>query len=168
MDKIGIFYGSSTGNCQTIADLLKQEIDQKLTCVYDVAFANPTYLTKYKNLIFGISTWGIAELQEDWSDFLTEIEEIDLKNKKIALYGLGDQKTYADSFVDAMGLLYDFLIKKNCSFVGYWPLDSYSFQSSKAIRNGKFVGLPLDEDMQPEHSMQRIKSWVKMLKTEFY
>nr|MBA3924398.1 flavodoxin FldA [Nostocaceae cyanobacterium] len=38
---------------------------------------------------------------------------------------------------------------------------------SKAVRDGKFVGLALDEDNQSELTAERIKAWAAQLKGEF-
>jgi len=51
--------------------------------------------------------------------------------------------------------------------VGYWPADGYDFTESKALRDGKFVGLALDEDNQSDLTDERIKAWVAQLKPEF-
>jgi flavodoxin I len=51
--------------------------------------------------------------------------------------------------------------------VGYWSSDGYDYESSRAERNSKFVGLALDEDNQSELTDSRIKQWVEQLKTEF-
>ena len=167
MKRIGIFYGSSTGNCQTIADLLKNELGEEKTDIFDVAFAKPTDLNKYDNLIFGISTWGSADLQEDWMEFLSGLDSFIHNGKKIALYGLGDQHTYSDTFADGMGILYEWLIARNCHIVGHWPVDGYNFKNSKALKNGKFVGLVIDEDVQFKYSSSRVKKWVEILRNEF-
>ena len=37
---------------------------------------------------------------------------------------------------------------------------------SKSIADGKFVGLPCDEDQQPELSEERVNAWVSQLKSE--
>jgi flavodoxin I len=51
--------------------------------------------------------------------------------------------------------------------VGYWSTDGYDFSDSKALRNGKFCGLALDDDNQPDLTDKRIQQWVGQLKTEF-
>jgi hypothetical protein len=51
--------------------------------------------------------------------------------------------------------------------VGYWPTDGYDFSESKAVRDGKFVGLAIDEDNQSELTDSRVKSWVSQLKRDF-
>ncbi|RMF69726.1 MAG: flavodoxin FldA, partial [Cyanobacteria bacterium J069] len=49
----------------------------------------------------------------------------------------------------------------------YWPTDGYDFNESKAVRDGKFVGLAIDEDNQSDLTTERIQSWVAQLKREF-
>lgn len=51
--------------------------------------------------------------------------------------------------------------------VGYWSTDGYEFTDSKALRDGKFVGLALDEANQSDLTQERIKAWVAQLKQEF-
>ncbi len=167
MEKTGIFYGSSTGNGQLIAEIIRKKLGIRISDVHDVARAKITDLLSYNNIIMGISTWGNGEMQEDWKDFVSELDSINLSDKKIALYGLGDQYFYYNNFVDGMGVLYELLTCQNCSIVGSWPLEGYWFENSKAVRNGSFVGLVLDEDMQSEHTEERLKKWIKQLKREF-
>ncbi|NMG60515.1 flavodoxin FldA, partial [Geitlerinema sp. P-1104] len=51
--------------------------------------------------------------------------------------------------------------------VGYWPTDGYEFEESKAVRDGKFVGLALDEDNQSEMTEERVQAWTSQLKSAF-
>lgn len=168
MEKTGIFFGSSTGNGQLIAKIIRKKLGISNSDVHDVAEAKITDLLLYDNIIMGVSTWGNGEMQEDWKDFVSQLDSVNLSDKKIAIYGLGDQYFYCDNFVDGMGILYEHLALKNCSIVGSWPLDGYRFENSKAVRNGNFVGLVLDEDMQSEFTENRLKKWIKQLKREFY
>jgi flavodoxin long chain len=167
MKKIGIFYGSSTGSCEVIAKLIKAEFANTPVDLYDVMRTNPHQMNEYSNLILGLSTWDNGSLQEDWDDFLIHMDEIDFRNKTIALYGLGDQANFPDNFVDGMGILYHQLKDKKCKFVGHWPLDGYDFTKSKAIINNYFVGLAIDEDAQYEKTNERVKKWVMQLRKEF-
>lgn len=66
-----------------------------------------------------------------------------------------------------MGMLEEKIAALGGKTVGYWSSDDYDYESSKAERNGKFVGLALDEDNQSELTDSRIKQWVEQLKTEF-
>ena len=69
-----------------------------------------------------------------------------LTGKKVAFFGLGDQKRYPDHFVDGMGLLYDKVKPLGLQIVGTWPKDGYDYQASAGEVDGHLVGLALDED----------------------
>lgn len=166
MVKIGIFFGSSTGNAEFIADRIQAEFGEALADVHNIDAAEKKELEQYKYLIFGTSTWGLGDLQDDWDDFSEELKEVDLSKKKIAFFGLGDQEVYAHSFVNGMGHLYD-LVSKRTNVVGEWPTTNYRYQHSNAIRNGKFVGLAIDYDNDKAKTEKLIQQWVKILKKEF-
>jgi len=50
--------------------------------------------------------------------------------------------------------------------MGFTSTDGYDHSSSKAERDGKFVGLLCDEDNQSELSEGRANDWVAQLKEE--
>jgi len=106
-------------------------------------------------------------LQSDWEDFFDELDTIDFTGKKVAYFGEGDQVGYPDTFQDAMGMLEEKIVERGGETVGYWSTDGYEFTDSKALRDGKFVGLALDEDNQSDLTDERIKTWVSQLKQEF-
>jgi flavodoxin I len=96
-----------------------------------------------------------------------ELNTVDFSEKKVAYFGPGDQLGYEDNFVDAIGILESKISALGGVTVGYWSIDGYDFQQSTAVKNGKFVGLPLDELNQPDLTLERIKTWVTQLKQEF-
>lgn len=165
MKKIGIFYGSSTGNTEVVAEKLKELFGEAAEAA-NIDTASKEDLEKYDYLIFGTSTWGIGDMQDDWEDFIDALEDVDLSKKKVALFGLGDQINYPESFVDGMGSLYD-AIYDRVDIVGAWPLDSYTFKESAAVKNDKFVGLAIDKENQGELTDDRLKKWVDMLRKAF-
>ncbi|MCA1992231.1 MAG: flavodoxin FldA [Coleofasciculus sp. S288] len=168
MAKIGLFYGTQTGNTQTAAELIQQEFGgDSVVDLHDIADAESSDFEEYDFIIIGCSTWNIGELQSDWEGFYDELDNIDFSPKKIAYFGTGDQISYADNFQDAIGILEEKISSLGGTTVGYWSIDGYEFNESKAVRNGKFVGLAIDEDNQAELSNSRIKSWVAQLKQEF-
>lgn len=99
-----IFYASSTGNTSNISEIIAKELDIENN--FEISDKNINDIKIYDNLIFGISTWGDGDLQDDWEDLFEEFCQIDFTNKTVALFGLGDQVDYPDTFVDAMGILY--------------------------------------------------------------
>jgi flavodoxin I len=167
MANIGIFYGSTTGNTEKVADLLQTAFGKENADVFNVDVAELKDLEKYRYLIFGVSTWGVSDLQDDFEDFMEIVNEVDFSGKKVALFGLGDQSTYTDTFVDAMGILYGFLKKKGVKIVGFVPRSGYNFTNSLATVKDKLAGLAIDEEFESHLTAQRIKDWVEMLKKEF-
>jgi len=120
-----------------------------------------------KKIIIACPTWDIGQLQSDWEGYYPELDEVDFSGKKVAYFGAGDQEGYADNFQDAMGILESKISELGGKTVGYWSTDGYDFNESQAVKNGKFVGLALDEDNQAELTDERISTWVKQLKSEF-
>ena len=167
MQNIGIFYGSSTGNTEAAAKQIQKELGADIVKTFDVVNAKANDIEQFPNVIFGASTWGIGDIQDDFEDFLSEIASANLGGKKAAIFGYGDQDTYADSFVDAIGLIYEALENKGCEVVGKTSIEGYEYDESKAEVNGQFVGLPLDEENQSDLTDERIKSWVEQLKNQF-
>ncbi|BAZ20359.1 flavodoxin [Kalymmatonema gypsitolerans NIES-4073] len=51
---------------------------------------------------------------------------------------------------------------------GFCSTDGYDFNESKALKNGKFVGLALDEDKQSDLTQERVKTWVVQVKKRFF
>jgi len=121
----------------------------------------------YDNLILGVPTWFDGELPNYWDEFLPELEDLDLKGKTIALFGLGDQKGYPENFGDAVGIMAELLLQNNAAIVGYTDVEGYSYQSSRAEINGQFYGLLLDQENQARLSGERIKNWVEILRKKF-
>jgi flavodoxin I len=161
--RIGVFYGSSTGDTERIALLIQNKIGPDNVLLHNIIESKSEDLNSYPFLIFGISTWGIGKIQEDWELFLQDVKILDISGKKIALFGLGDQESYPDTFADAVGILYDILISSGCSVVGEWPVSGYNYISSKAERNGRFIGLVLDERNQPELTEPRVDLWLRKI-----
>jgi flavodoxin I len=166
MEPIGIFYGSTYGMTEKSAEKIKKAFGRAKVDIYNLATATVEDMKKYKNLIFGTSAWGIGEMQDDWEKFIDHLPEMDFSERKLALFGLGDQKEYPESFVDGLGTLYCRLPDKS-GVVGEWPIEGYDFYFSLANKEGKFVGLVLDDHHQKDLSEGRIKKWVAQLKKEF-
>jgi flavodoxin I len=168
MAKIGLFYGTQTGNTQTIAELIQKEMGgSSVVELNDIANASPSDFDPYEAIIVGCPTWNIGELQADWEGFYDELDDMSFQGKKVAYFGAGDQVGYADNFQDAMGILEEKITSVGGTTVGYWSTEGYDFNESRAVRNGKFVGLAIDEDNQSDLTSSRVKSWVAQLKQEF-
>ncbi|WP_020611226.1 flavodoxin [Sediminispirochaeta bajacaliforniensis] len=164
MSKIAIFYGSTTGNTKDVAERIQNALgDAEL---FDIADTSVEKMEEYDAVVVGTSTWGAGDLQDDWEMAVGKLGGVTLAGKKMAFFGLGDQESYSDTFVDGMGQLYDAFAKKDVSCIGQWPTDGYDFEESSAVRDNAFVGLALDEDNQSDLSDGRIASWAEQVKKE--
>ncbi len=161
MKPTAIIYGSSLGNTRYVAEKLHQYIPD--ANLYPAEEVTPEIINNHTNLILGASTWGVGLLQDEFENFLALLLQCDIKGKTIALFGLGDQQNYPDTFCDGMGKLFKMLENREVNFVGAWPADEYDFSTSKAFQNGKLVGLALDEDNEPDLTDYRLKKWSKQI-----
>lgn len=159
--KMGIFYGSSTGNTEFAAKLIKEEMQDLASEIRDVRNAEPDELVEYDLLFLGVSTWNIGEMQDDWADFLPRLQGLDLTGKKVALFAQGDAQGYPYNFLDAMGELWEALQPLGAELVGTWPTAGYEFEESRALLDADhFVGLGLDEDNEADLTEERIHAWL--------
>jgi len=164
MAGIGIFYGSSTGNTKDVSVKLQEALGGDLHNITDV---DVDTISGYHHLVFAASTWGAGDLQDDWEDFFPNLDDVDFSGKKVGIMGLGDQENYGDTFVDGMLVLAEKIEEKGGSVVGFTSTDGYNYDNSEAEKDGKFIGLVIDEDGQSDKTDARIKAWVAVLKKEF-
>ena len=167
MSKIGLFYGTQTGKTEIIAEMIRDEFGDNAVELHDMAQVDVSDFDGYTKLIIASPTWNIGELQSDWDGFFPELDSMDFKGKTVAYFGTGDQIGYADNFMDAIGILEEKISALGAKTIGYCSVDGYDFSDSKAVKNGKFVGLAIDEDNQSELTEERVRAWVAQVKREF-
>jgi len=163
-----LLYSTTTGNTETCAGYIAAETGLEAA---DIADVSDDDIAGADALICGAPTWhtGADEQRSgtEWDSFLYErLPNLDLSGKTIAIFGLGDQAGYGDNFCDAMGELYDLMTAKGAKCVGATSTDGYDHTDSKSIRDGKFVGMPFDEDNQYDLSEGRAKAWIEQCKSE--
>lgn len=172
MSKIGIFFGSDTGNTRRVAKSIAKKLGDLADAPVNVNKATVEDVLKYDALIFGTPTLGDGELPgltsggsaESWEEFLPQLKGADMSGKVVALFGLGDQEGYGHEFVDALIFLYETVTENGAKVVGSWPTDGYEFEASKAIVDGDFVGLVIDHDNQSDLTDERVDSWLDIVK----
>lgn len=176
MARIGLFFGSNTGNTRKVAKQIKKRFDDDtLADPLNVNRTSAEDFAAYDFLILGTPTLGEGQLPglsseaeaESWEEFLPKIEDVDFSGKTIALFGLGDQVAYANEFVDALIHLSDFFSERGARIVGAWPTEGYEFATSQAVVDGKFVGLALDLDNQADQTDARVSAWLKQIAPDF-
>jgi flavodoxin I len=172
MSKIGLFFGPLKGSVNRVAEKVKTAVGEQNIDLISVNDATTADLEKYDLIIFGISTvgketWDSNYSNTDWSKFFPNISKVNFSGKTVAIFGLGDHITYASHFVNSMGFLAKELLAQGATIVGQVDPSGYEFDESEAVIDGKFIGLPIDEDFEPELTDERVAQWVKSIKPAF-
>ena len=166
MSDIGLFYSSSTGNTEEAANAIKSAFGGGVD-VFSVADTPIEKMLEYDNLIIGIPTWEIGELEADWDEVVDDYAGLDLSGRKLAVFGLGDQVNYPDTYQDGIGILARKGRDAGATLVGFTSTDGHDFDASFGVEDGRFMGLALDDDNQVDETEARIAEWVEQLKGEF-
>lgn len=107
MSKVAVIYGSSTGNTETAAKWVKEAL---LAAggkpeILNAADIQADSAAPYDLLIFGSSTWGQSEIQDDFLSFYNGLTAGILSGKKVAVFGCGDSDMFPDCFCQAVDLI---------------------------------------------------------------
>lgn len=168
MSKTGIFYSFNSKKTAKAAEKIIDEFgpDVKIVPVNAEDLTGELFLS-FNNLILGVPTWFDGELPNYWDEFVPALEDLDLKGKTIAIFGLGNQVEYPENFGDAVGIIAKLVQERGAKVIGSSSTQGYTYESSRAVVDGKFVGLVLDQETQPRLSKERITNWVADIKTQF-
>lgn len=167
MKKIGLFYSFNSNKTAKIAERILEEFKGTPIEAQNAEAVTEEQFLSFDNLILGVPTWFDGELPNYWDEFGPALEDMNLKDKKVALYGLGDQHGYPENFLDAVGVMSKILEGRGAKIVGFTSIGGYTFESSLAQRGDKFLGLAIDFETQATKNKERVKDWVNQLKKEF-
>jgi flavodoxin I len=165
MGKTAIIYSFNTQKSKKVAEKIVAAFGDNIEAVNAEELTKATF-ENYNNFILSSPTWFDGELPNYWDEFVPDLEEMDLSGKTFAVFGLGDQKGYPENFCDAIGILVEILEECGATIIGSSSLEGYTYESSKAERDGKFVGLPLDQENQARLTKGRIEKWLLDLKKD--
>ncbi len=156
-----IFYASSTGNTEEVANKIHEKLNDFE--LIDISQDGISKMNDCNFVIIGSSTWGVRGgiYKMIGKIVLMSYNQLNLKKKTVAFFGLGDQDGYGDEFADAIGILYEVISEKGAKIVGHTSIDGYDFDNSRAVVDGEFIGLVIDEDNQSELTDERIENWCK-------
>ena len=162
--RIGLMFGSTTSNSERTAETIWNTMQE--TELHDIK-DGVEVLEQYENVIIVSPTWDYGDLQEDYIEAWDNLQTVNWSNKSIALVGLGDQVGYSDLYQDSMSTLYETIKKLGGTFVGFTSTDGHSFLKSEALRDGKFVGLAIDEDNQSNLTKERLNTWIQDIRSSW-
>lgn len=173
MESIGIFFGTDSGTTRLIAKKVARALkkgvgDDRVAKPVNINRVTPLDMLAYETLILGTPTYGEGDLpgkasrnsEESWLEFLPGLQGQDFAGRKVALYGLGDQEEYPETFLNGMRDLYDAFAGAGAELIGTSPVDGFEFKQSRAVENGNFIGLALDQHLQHLLTDQRIEAWL--------
>ncbi len=157
---VTIIFGSDGGATQGVASKISKKCQGRSVNIKD---ATTDDFENCHLLILGSPTYGDGTLQTDWEDNIDKLRSANLKGKKVALFGTGDQGAYPTSFLNAMGILYDEVSELGAQVIGFTETAGFDYLESTAERDGKFVGLALDQDTQSGMTEKRVTAWLSQL-----
>ena len=166
MSKIAIVYSFNSNKSKKVAEKISEAFGKDAIEVINAEDLTKNDLERFDRFILSSPTWFDGELPNYWDEFIPDLEEMDLRNKKFAVFGLGDQKGYSENFCDAVGILVEILENCGAEIIGNTSVEGYDFESSKAQRGEQFVGLLIDQENQARLTGKRIEAWVEQLKKE--
>merc|ERR1719213_984734 len=148
---VGLFFGTQSGKTEDVATAIAGEAGLEATSIDDVSAED---LAGYDGLIVGAPTWhtGADEQRSGtgWDDYIDEIKGLDMCGKPVAVFGTGDSAGYGDNLCDAIEEIHSAFESAGAKMVGYVDASGYQHTDSKSDQDGKFVGLPLDEDNEDD------------------
>jgi len=165
MAKVGLFYGTDTGNTRKVAKMIQKQLGDDLE-IHNVVKATVDEFTQYNAMIVGMPTLGDGELENSMRDFLAQLDGVDLSGKTIALYGLGDQDTYGHEFLDGMAIIHQKFSALGAKLIGRWPTEGYDFSKSKAVDGDEFICLAIDNDNQADLTKERVSTWLEQISAD--
>jgi flavodoxin I len=154
---VTVIFGSDGGATKGAASRIAKKCQGRSVDIKDATTAD---FENCQLLILGSPTYGDGTLQADWEANIDKLRSANLKGKRVALFGTGDQQTYPLSFLNAMGILYDEVLELGAEVIGFTETAGYDYVESTAERDGKFVGLGLDLDTQSGMTEKRVTAWL--------
>lgn len=167
---IGLFYAPSGGSVHKVAKRIKQKIkNHKVDMLYIRNIQSQQFLN-YRNIILVSSTlgkdaWNNDETDE-WAAFVPELRKLNLNGRHVALVGLGNHILYPSNFADGLSDWADLIESLGGMLIGKTEADDYIFNMSKAVKDGLFMGLPLDEDNESGKTDSRVDKWLSLILPE--
>ena len=166
MKKASLIYSFNTKRSAQVGEQIASILGDTVETL-NAEEINGELFLKNDNIIIGCPTWFDGELPNYWDEFVPELEELDLKGKKVAIYGAGDAKGYPENFCDAIGLIANIFKAQGAEIVGYTSTEGYAFESSEAQEGDQFCGLALDFVSHKKLIDGKIEAWLNQLKKEF-
>ena len=143
MKKATIIFGSTTGNTETVANKIAENMaDYDVAVQYVTEVPDDSSVQEADLVLYGCSTMGLGELQEDFIPYYeSRMTPALRKGKNVAVFGLGDKENYEEYFC--------------------WSADILSKKVQECGAN--LVCEPLKVDGEPDDNEDAVVAWAKGL-----
>ncbi|MEM9277301.1 MAG: flavodoxin domain-containing protein [Pseudomonadota bacterium] len=118
--KIGLLYGTETGNAEMLCDDIEEELGSSFECsISDLGDVEPDELSADTFYIIVTSTYGNGDLPTTAAPFYDKLEEqkTDLSGIRFAIFGLGDM-VFDETYNQGSERLSKLLIECKAQMVG--------------------------------------------------
>ena len=138
-----IIFGSTTGNTEAVANKIAENMaGYDVTVQYVTEVPDDSSVQGADLVLYGCSTMGLGELQEDFIPYYeSRMTPALLKGKNVAVFGLGDKENYEEYFC--------------------WSADILSKKVQEC--GGNLVCEPLKVDGEPDDNEDAVVAWAKGL-----
>jgi flavodoxin I len=165
---IGVFFCTRTGNTQEVAELVGEKVGVVPINLGETAILGD--LNRYDGLIIGAPTWNTGAHKKrsgtSLDGCLDEIRELEMGGKPVAVFGCGDSFEWSSNFCDAIEEIHSAFHAAGAKMIGYVDASAYQHVESRSEVDGKFLGLPLDQENQIDLTEGRVEAWIRQLKAE--
>jgi len=168
--RVRLYYSTITGNTEKVSNIIaeacreRKDIEVSVTLIDDCTSVDDCdiYIFGAPTLNTGAGSDRTGTSFDEWA-YLT-LPNLDFKNKRVAVFGLGNCRGYSFYFCDAVGELYDYFQDAGAEMFGdaVDPKD-YNYESSCAERDGKLVGMLFDEENESDRHHERARNWLTTL-----
>ena len=160
--KTAVIYWSGTGNTETMANAVAEgmkEAGAEVTMLTPEQ-VQPAALSGFGAIALGCPAMGSEVLEEmDFQPMFDGCKNA-IGSKRVALFGCGDSASYPDSFCDALAEIRDGLEATGCTFVGALDAAEYDGCASRICRDGKVIGLAVDDGASEAVNDARMEKWI--------
>lgn len=143
MKKATIIFGSTTGNTETVANTIADNMnDYNVSLIYVADVKDDNSVKEADLVLYGCSTMGLGELQEDFLPYYeNNMTNALLSGKNVAVFGLGDKENFEEYFC--------------------WSADILAKKVKEC--GGNLVCEPLKVDGEPDDNEDAVIAWAKGL-----
>lgn len=118
MAKVKIVYGSGGGNTELVCSKVSEILEKKHKVeMLKSKITDPLSIKGFDLLIFASPTYGHGQLEQYFGKFIKKAKDMNLKGKKTAVIGLGDDKYDPDYFIESAKLLTNFFKEKEANII---------------------------------------------------